>query len=267
MAVTGFGPVLDYPSAPVRPWGLLLDTIPRLNGVGSRWPLGVKFQGANYDPLFANDVDCTPSGLAEPHGYNDVEEQPAFSVYDSVICSTLSKTFDEVSAYIDQRWPVLISNAFAHELLTGDVSDGHSLQDDDVALAASGSIVEAVSRLEGILAQNLLGGQGLIHLPPSLLTYAVTNGTVNLKGTRYFSPSGHLVVADSAYEASGAPGSTAVAYATGPVYWLATERSPLSGIAHENTDFSRNTVQAIEESYGLLLFDPDLVWSTVVTKA
>lgn len=270
MAVTGFGPVIEnYPAAPVRPVGLFLDTARRLTSITFRFPLGVKFQGANYDGLFVNDVDCTPSGLQSPHGYKDIEEQPAFSIYDSVICTTLSKTFDEVSAYIAERWPVLISNAYATELLTGAVSGGHSLQGDDTALGASSTVLGAISTLDAVLAQNLRGGQGMLHLAPSLLAYAVTNGSVNRRGDTYFSPSGHVVVADSAYEPSGDPDSvtTVTAYATGPVYWAATDRIPLSGIAHENTDFARNTVQAIEESYGLLLFDPDLVWSTVTTKA
>lgn len=268
MASTGFGPVLDYPAAPVRPWGLFLQTAQRINP-SFRFPLGVKFQGANYDPLFLNDADCTPSGLMEPHGYKDVEEQPAFSVYDSVICSTLSKTFEEVSAYIEQRWPVLISHAYATELLTGAASGGHSLQGDDTALGASATVLGAVSTLDGVLAQNLRGGQGMLHMAPSILVYAVKDGVVNLKGGKYFSPSGHLVVADSAYEPAGDPDgvTTVPVYATGPVYWAATDRRPLSGIAHENTDFSRNTVRAVEEAYGLLLFDPDLVWSTVTTKA
>ncbi len=259
--------VADYPRAPVRPWGLLLETAEPLTGVSFRFPLGITFQGPNYDALFTNDVGCSASSLQAPHGYKSIEEQPSFSIYDSVICSTLSKTFEEVSAYVDARWPVLLSHAFALELLTGNVSGGHSLQDDDVALAASSTVIAAISLLEATLAQNLRGGQGMLHMPPSILVYGVNNGIVNLRAGKYYSPGGHLVVADSAYEASGTPGASATVYASGPVYWASSERLPLSAIAHENVDFAHNTVRAVEEAYGLLLFDPDLVWSTVTTKA
>lgn len=267
MAATGFGPVISLPLPPLRPWATFLDVVGVLPLEGEdakRWPLGVTFQPFNVTPLFLNDADCVPQDVQAAHEFTDAVTQPAFSIYDALTCTALSKTDEELRAEIEDRWPRLLSEALAREFLTGTASGGHSLQDDDTALAASATVLAAISLLEDTL-DVLLNGQGMIHMSTRALAYGVNNGVVKLVGDNYMTPAGHLVVADAGY--NGASSSTEEIYATGPVYYRVTERNDLSTTNSSVLDRTRNILTVYEEAYGLIVFDPAHVWSTTTTRA
>jgi len=123
--------------------------------------------------------------------------------------------------------------------------------------------------MEERLALGLRNSQGFIHLAPSALAWAVTNGTINLRGDRYYSPGGHIVIADAGYQVSETTAS--VVYASGPVWWKMTNRQGVARSVDEIFDWDaadrKNLQVVIEELYGLLVFDPATVWSTSATKA
>lgn len=263
MAVTGFGPVIQLPTPALRDVGLLLDNIPR-PGIDSRWPLGVKFQPFDFTALLFNDSDCAPTNLPGTNRtFPTVVEQPAFSIWDAVKCSTLWMTPQELEDNVRYRWPNLISYAFAQELLTSNASGGHSLQDDDVDLGASASVQVALAEAEEFLALNLKNSVGLVHMSPSLLAYAVANNHVFRRGNTYYTPGGHIVIADAGYQV--AETTTSVMYVTGPVFYAMTDVESL-GAPYSNLDRTHNDYRALQMAYGILLFDPALVRSTTVTK-
>jgi hypothetical protein len=102
-------------------------------------------------------------------------------------------------------------------------------------------------------------------MPPSLLVYAITNGTVNLRNGVYYSPAGHRVIADDGYQTTEA--GTSTMWATGPIYYDLMGPVDRTPTAESVFDRTRNIIAAFEETYAIFMFDKTKVWSTVVTKA
>lgn len=277
MASTEYANVVEFPTPNLRPWGLFLDNalvLPdSLFDEPTRWTLGVKFQPFDFTELELETLPsnpCTdPAEIGDPREYTDVETQAAFSLVDQVTCSTLWKTEGQLAANIAERWPLLVSEAFARELLSGSAGGGLSLSNSDTDAGATSTVAAAIAEFEERLALGLNNAQGMIHLAPSALVYGVKDGIINFQGGRYFSPGGHIVIADAGYQATET--TTSVGYATGPVYYKLTDRQGRARSVDEVLDWRvaqrKNVQTVIDDAYGLILFDPNTVWSSVITKA
>jgi hypothetical protein len=196
----------------------------------------------------------------------DFETQTAFQVMDIFGATSLEYNAEEMAANVRDRWPLLISEAFAREFLAGAGGSNHNLGADDVPVAASASVVAGIAELEEAMALGLGNTLGMIHMTPSALVYGVTNGTVSYNNGRYYSPGGHLVVADAGYQVTET--STTVMYGTGLVRYAVSEPMSRMDDIMSGVPLSafKNQLLWLEQAIGLIIFDPNTVWSTVATK-
>lgn len=268
MAATNAAPVLNLPLPELRPWGLFTQVATNITDqLGTRFPAGVQFQPLDVgNSLVLAEIDsnlcAVEDQVTDLRDWPDTITQSGFQIYDTVTCSALWKTPEEIAQDIARRWPLLISYALAAQFLAG--ADGYSLAD-ATGLTAQSTVVAAIAELEEKLAIELGNIQGTIHMAPSVLAYAVTNGTVNLRNNILYSPGGHQVIADAGYQASET--TTSTIYATGPVYYGLTERTPRPRFGFQGVDFAHDIINWFEDVYGVLLFDPTYNFKVAVTKA
>lgn len=274
MAATGIETVISLPRIIQRPWGVLTQVARNLTW-DPRMGFGVEFQTTPLHELSIVAADCITNYSKAASGFNEVETQPAFYVYDGFECSALSGVADEMRSMSDERVDVLLSDRIAEELMTGAASGGHGLQASATVLSDAAGVVAGVAALENWIGENGNGAQGTIHMTPATLTWAVHHGVVNLRSGVYYTPGGHLVSADSGYIGNMKPddGNAAAAgseyiYATGPVFW---SRSPITEFSETSSDrdfdFTRDVERVLREMLGIVVFDPDTVGAieTVLT--
>lgn len=269
MATTGLGPVITLPQPVIRGIGTFLETVPRIQWQ-DRWALGVKFQTTDFADLSYEGI---PSGgpcvdintSITPRDFTDVEEQGAFSVLDAVTCSSIGKTPEELNENLANHWATTISEAVAREAVLGVGGSTHHFSTDATDAGTPASVREGVAELEERLALAISNTRGMIHMAPTALVYAVTNGTVNRRGDTYYTPGGHLVVADAGYQASET--STTVMYGTGPVWFALGDRASRAGFDWEFNDWTHNDLLALEQAFGIILYDPDVVFKVTATRA
>lgn len=267
---TGLGQIFRLPAPQLRTVGLFTNTIPRIQWV-DRYALGVKFQTTDLADLTYEGV---PSGgpcidedsAVTARDFTAVEQQGAFSVVDAVTCSSIGKTPEELTANLVEHWDLTISEAIAHEAMYGTAGSDHNFSSDATSAGSTSTVHDGIAELEERLATTIGNTQGLIHLAPSALTYAVLNGAVNRRGDNYFSPSGHLIVSDAGYQAVEA-GTTTVIYGTGPVYYGLGERQSMAQFDWEMTDWTHNDLMAAEQAFAIVLYDPNVVFSVTATRA
>lgn len=270
MASTGLGPIFRLPAPQLRSVGLFTNTVQRFQWE-DRFGLGVKFQTTDLADLTYEGV---PSGgpcvdmntNITPRDFTDVEEQGAFSILDAVTCSSIGKTPEELTTNLAEHWDLTISEAVAREAMYGTAGGGHHFSSDATSAGSTSTVHDGIAELEERLATAIGNTQGMIHMAPSALTYAILNGAVNRRGDNYFSPSGHLVVADAGYQAVEA-GTTSVVYATGPVYFSLSDRASRAQFDWEFNDWTHNDLLALEQAFGIVLYDPDVVFSVTATRA
>ena len=269
MATTGLGPVVQLPAPSIRPVGTFLNTVPRVTW-NDRYALGVLFQTTDFADLSYEGI---PSGgpcvdmmsTITPRDFTDTEEQGAFSVLDAVTCSSIGKTYEELNADLANHWAFTISEAVARAAMYGTGGGPHSFVADAVGSTTPSSVHEGIAELEEQLALAIGNVQGMIHMSPSALVYAVTNGTVNRRGDIYYSTGGHIVVADAGYQVSET--TTTIMYGTGPVWYALGERASRAGDDWEFNDWTHNDLLSLEQAYGIILYDPDVVFKTTATRA
>jgi hypothetical protein len=264
--------VVVLPVPALRPIGLFVNSAQRIGWV-DRYALGVRFQPIDLTDLSYEGV---PSGgpcvdvntTVTPRDFPDVEEQNSFSIIDAVTCNALWKTYEQLNADVDQHFALIISEALAREAMYGNGGSVHNFADDAVATnpTTASTVLGAIAELEENLATALGNTQGVIHIAPSALTYAIVNGTVNRRGDLLFSPGGHQVVSDAGYQAVET-GTTTVIYGTGPVYFATGGQSSRAQEDWEFNDWTRNQLLALHQEFGIVLYDPNKVFKITATKA
>jgi hypothetical protein len=271
VATTGLGPVIALPAPVVRPVGLFLTTaisFPWLD----RYALGVKFQTTDLSPL---GYEAIPSGgpcadmdtVITPRNFTDVEEQGAFSVIDAVTCSSIGKTPEELQADLVNHMALVLSAACAKEAMYGSGGSTHNLSGDATVVAGTFATVhDGIAELEERLATANGNTQGFLHMAPSALTYAILNGAVNRRGDIYYSPSGHVVIADAGYQAVESS-TTTVMYGSGPVYYALDDVISRAQYDWEMNDWTHNDLMAMAQAYGIILYDPNTVFQVTATRA
>lgn len=263
--------IFDWPMPPMRTRGLFLETVTEIPW-DPHYGFGVKFQPEDLTDLSLVVLpDTAPCGeeSAPPAARTclDYETQTAFNVLDSFAGSSLEYTAEEMQEEVDERWPILISEAFAREFLAGAGGSDHNLTTDGTGATTPSTVREGIAELEEQMALGLGNTLGYIHMTPSALVYGVTNGTVSYNNGRYLSPGGHLVVVDAGYQVTET--STTTMWGTGQVYWAAGPRQSRMDNIMDGVTLSafKNQLLWIEQAMGIILFDPNTVYKTVATRA
>jgi len=268
VAATGYEPEVLIPAPIRRDHGLLLtcafrlpDSAFRVNGV-NRMPLGVKFIPWGCEGLQVFPADCDPVEK-ETNDLPEFVTQPAFTVVDALECTVLSGVERDFDLRISTRLRTRMSHVFAQELLYGSASGGENLADSaNVLTAGATNLLEALSMVEMALARELQGEVGMIHVTPRGLTLLNSLDAVAMMDSKWYTATGHIVVADSGYGDDIAPvGESTVAgaewmYGSGPVYYGITDPELIGENDHTTLNRSRNIRERIGEAMGIVLFDP-----------
>lgn len=284
MASTGMAPEIGtLPLLARLSRASFLDVAPSISLQGEaaqRWPgHGLKYQPWPCRGAYVGDSGCSPTMLTSdtPECEAFVEQLP-FKMYDVLKFSVFSTVAEDPETYMRTRFDSLVSSLFAKELVDGAGSGGLSLSSEAHHAgggAFGGTAVDlkvGLAAIEEDLADNLNGGQGMIHIHPGMLSQAVGDYELEWDGSNYITPVGNLVIADAGYHTmahpadASAPGSKkAYIYGSGPVFWAYSEPEFL-GEMLDGGSFatSRNTITRFIEGYGIVLFDPCAVTSILV---
>lgn len=268
MAETGYEPEILIPAPTRRDHGLLLtsairlpDSVFTVNGI-NRMPLGVKFIPWGCEELQVFPSDCDPVEK-ELNELPEFLTQPAFTVVDGLSCTVLSGVERDFDLRIKTRLRTRISHVFAQELIYGSVSGGESLSFSATILtSAATNLLEALSLVEMSLAENLQGEVGMVHVTPRGLTLLNYLGAIAMMDGKWYTATGHIVVADSGYAQDLAPvGESTSAgvdwmYGSGPVYYGITDPELIGENDHTTLHRSRNVRERLGEAMGIVLFDP-----------
>ncbi len=264
-------PIFPWPTPDLRQRGLFTDTVPQIDW-DRHYGAGVKFQPldlADLTLVATPDTWCVqesdPTGGAR--ACKAFVTQTAFQIMDIFGASSLEYTAAEMEANVEDRWPLLISEAFAREFLTGNGGSDHNLTTDGVGATTPSTVREGIAELEEQMALGLGNTLGMIHMTPSALVYGVTNGTVSYNNGRYYSPGGHLVVADAGYQVTET--STTIMWGTGLVRWAVSPMDSRMDNIMDGVSLSafKNQLLWLEQAIGIIIFDPTTVYKTVATRA
>ena len=259
-------------NAPMFPPEVLLDSTG-----APRWLAGVTFNQLGCDPLarieaivcYDEDRELTPVKHANPLG--DVVSFDTFGIYDgkehSLLCLEAERTIGDILI----RYPSMVSEQLASELMDGGVRPYDPLTPDvNASLASAASIITggpytpsgAMALLEQAAGDVLHGAEATIHMTPrGLSTLTVFDLADGLAAPGYMTAQGHRVIADAGY-AGPAPhaleetdGADEWWYLSGPVFWAMTEATPL-GLPSERIDIAHNMDTEIMEAFAIVAFDP-----------
>lgn len=244
----------------------------------SRMAAGITWLPWGEGSLTAAAVGCNVVYDKDGRALPEIAVQPAFLLYDGLLCSTLGGALDEMWARLDYNFDLYLSSAFAAELASGTASGGLGLKGDAtyVPRVVSGSAVPlmtGMAHLEANLADALNGGIGMIHLTPGLLGIARAEGIVEWDDGQYRTATGHVVIGDAGFTGQVTPQGQSAAssgqawiYSSGRVWYATTRAERLDGEPGEAaTKVRRNEDRPLMEEYGLVAFDPNLLGAARVT--
>lgn len=200
-------------------------------------------RGATPFTVYA-EFECSPVGLADA-------ETVASDALARVEAQQIEAAFWTGSA---GGQPVVFPHLSADtEVLDGDIV----LQTAASPVVTGADVAHALGALEQELA-DCYRGQGLIHVPRSVLpTLAAWNLTREVDG-RLVTPAGNLIVAGTGYTGSGPDGSapaagTAWIYATGAAWGYRSD--PYVSRLRDSLDRSSNTLRMLAERTYLIAFE------------
>lgn len=230
------------PSPEALPGGLLNSAIE----LGGSWQRGVVFQ----TPVCVTGhlwpfCGTSSSGAPEAKETGDTNEGAEFEsvgTYAVVDCSTLGGVDPE---FARAGLRIQAETQLAAELAAG-ATTGNPALADATSIGSSADAVEALSLLEGGLADVIGNVRGTVHVSPQVLTLLYAEGAVreNLNGT-FNTPNGHVLIASPGYaDLTGIHG-------TGPVY---ANHEP--AVLLQDVERSQNTLTVRAEGIGIAAFDP-----------
>ena len=284
---------IDLPLPQPRTRGTLLasiDTLPvtsMADDSNERWLNGFSWS-PNYvrDPKFGSALDaCGPVDVnGDAMGLSTAFADAAgFRVFDGITTSTLNATTSAaLRAGLEARSANWLSWAFARQLATGSATGAsNNLKTAAVGRAPAGvnygstatPLYNAFAILETHLATKIHNGAGIIHIPPGLLSNAIDECALEREGDRFYTPSGHLVVADAGYVGMPAPTGASASgsgedwvYATGPVFYRLIAPEIVGGELVA-VDIRTNDRTLWIEGYGIVLFEPEIVTAVLASYA
>lgn len=267
---------IDLPSPRPRTRARLLDVARDLPS--GRWAQGVEWTPWPGLDTQGDTVDCDTVFDKEPREFDELDDQPAFILWDSLQCSTLGYRLSTIAGLLFENLDPdgFLSATLADELESGERSGGASLASTaTVVTSAASPLGLAFALLEDHLASVLYGGLGVIHLTPGLYSIAMALGLVD--PTTSTTATGHAVIGDAGHSGAvepadgDAPGDGEKwIYATGDIWYQTSE---LKGIlTTEGPDGGavyalKNKNRPLAERYAILVFDQNLVGAALVSYA
>jgi len=243
-----------------------------------RWVGGLSFQQLGCDPLQrVSNALCEPRDAFTSRELGEVISFDSFTIIDAQMGSTICTELERLDGDIQIRYPAMVSQQLAAELMEG----GNREYDGDVdpnvnpSLTSAATVLaggpfnpnDAFALLEQAAADFLHGAQATLHLTPR--GFSVLNmmdqGVGDPDG-RWTTSQGHLVIADSGYtgpeptanfEGEDAPNVIAHEwwYMTGPVAWAMGAPMPV-GEPWQRFNPSTNQIESMWEAPAIVVFDP-----------
>lgn len=252
----------------------------RVDGVDTRWLAGISWNPLPCDrPLSVQPAanPCNPLASDNPdYGCEEAVSQSAFRVYDAFTSTNLQHSAEEIAAILVDRMPLMSSDAFARELISGGAGSDLSFSSEatapqDATFGTTVTIEYGLAVLENELGRRLSGAQGLIHIPPGVLAVATLTYGLKPEGDHFVTPMGNKVIVDTGYIDAVAPSGATEAgdgeawiYASGPVQYRSTDPRLLGTRGSEFIVPSKNDIERWMEMFGILKFDPCPVTAVTV---
>lgn len=238
------------------------------------WTGGVKFV-----PLGVDEAENFDGGFGDvTKGFQEIPDTQFFYPIRIVAgeqCSAMSMGTDELLGRVMTRLDAFESLQLSTELYHGGSNDSAASCDlgvnhfitESTGLLIMADEVDAqtpstaLASLERGLQNILNGAVGTIHLTPGLLAVLDSNGLLQFYDGRYYTATGHVVIADAGFEGLGpdndVPATAGVewAYATGPVYFAIADVPDVIDFEGERTDITRNNVKVLGEKLGIAVYD------------
>jgi hypothetical protein len=224
-------PIYEIPPLLPQRWGSAVANYLRPELGEERWPGG----GITYVPLGCPSVralvedPCVQLSWAAPEGFEAAVNFAPFRIEETLTCSTLGAwSPEEMELWAKREATPALSVGLARRTMWGAYGPGQSslaANSTDVTLGGDLSVVGALAAVELALGQRLLG-QGMVHVTPAMLVRLKAAGAVTMVDDVYYTPTGHIVVADYGYYSDQA---TAYIYGSGMVSYQATDWQVTTG--------------------------------------
>lgn len=239
-------------------------------GVNRAFGGGLEFVPWGTRSLQTVKLECSADETEiTPHGLESIDMQLPFRLADAIYCSSLSVTGDQLAELAVERVRLLESAAFASQLIRATTQNSDGLANTATVISGTAFAVKrAVARVEDFLATRLSNGIGFVHMPPSVFSLAVAEGSVINRNGMWTTATGHRVIADAGYVDAIHPTGQAQSqaeskwvYASGPVFYRKTTAGKMEGSddAGAAYNFPHNDVEAYADVMGLIAFDPTTV--------
>lgn len=268
--IAGYETEIEAPALARRPRALLADAALPLFDTNGRIEAGVHFCPIGCSGL-DSWIDSTCAEVDIPDSNPDTE-LASFVSFLASASEVSPARYDEgwIASRIRSRIDVMYSAAVAAEVQTGAITDNPSLQHNaSHVVASSVPIATGMFAIEDILA-DFDNAQFFIHMDPATFYLVASNEDVQYEAGLYFTPSGHIIVADAGFDGTlppddpdtGNPLTTDAdgrwIYASLPVYgWTGPART--LGGETGRLDMTRNTRTDIAVKPALAVFDPCVV--------
>lgn len=244
----------------------------------AHWRLGVR---TDVDPCGTANVateTCPATGAPATKtatGPMTTRTSNPFTVYSMPVCSTVGRT---------SEWEDIVKRgllagewrAVEREFWTGDAGTIPHLAEDTAVtgIGFDANVVEqsaatvvtggpvgvtyGLALLEEALG-SCYGAEGVIHVPPAVLTVMKGAGLIIVDGNRLRTPNGHLIAAGAGYPGTSPAGGAATPgtrwiYATGAV-WITRSDIDVTGTVGQAVDRAKNTLWLVAERTYLLGWD------------
>lgn len=285
MTATGMEVVVQPPALTPRDRGTLLTaaaTIPLVDRLAS----GVKFRtDGTQDLMREGIVMCTASPATRTHAdsNSDIAVFSSFAIYADESCSVLAVDEDNLRTWSNIRMSAFESAQVANELVTGSVTANPCLRGTGTATTVvngtSAKTTLALAIAEDELADRLHGAVGMLHVTPGVLYAMNSGGGLELEEAhdtepgedfaydRWYTPSGHLVVADAGYDGYSPTGTAPATgqsyiYGSGPVEYAMTDPVPM-GVGNNILSITHDDRMFVLERQCVVRFDPAPVFAVL----
>lgn len=254
------------PSRTPLPYGLL-SVAQTPTETDDHWQLGVRFELDTCTEAGITTESCPATGGIDKPFTDSVGLRGGipFTVYTLPVCSAVG-FIDEAEARAVGALTSGEARAVEREFWTGAFGTTPHLAENvgvtgtdgvveqtaaEVLVTGAVDVVEGIARIEEALGA-CYGNEGVIHVPPSVLTHMKSEFLVERDGTRLRSPSGHLIAAGAGYPGTAPDGTdppTGVRwiYATGAVQVRRTGIQVLASTNREVLNRFKNDVVLVAE--------------------
>ena len=231
----------------------------------NRWAFdGVNFVSVGCDfqvnPAALDPCDPVTVEDSTPPGMADSVTFPPFAFHVVVAWPANCLEYSEVEKHVMEAMQAELSKIFAEQVMWGywnSAAESLVTAATEVTSTPIDSSIEAVAAVEEGLATYWHDAVGMIHVSPGVLFEISPH--LEFADNRFYTPSGHIVVADAGYSGSAASGTTTSGiswvYGSSPVHYKYFTPN-WSGEWWENFDFRRDEYRVRIDGVGIAIFEP-----------